>query len=254
MVKTEPTHKKLADSLMESGRSEASALDSVRAEVEKVYSRNRTNELFPAPPRRRGSVGLGYENPVLKGRNLHDKKEWSTEGKPARFLQLFSWNAGNLQRTVAGDTLSDLIASQFHIACIQAEALCGQQLLFESRGIKSLSSADKRSMINSGGTGIKVIRRCYSSDHPHCEMMHRPAYYNDPPSNPKQQCLWFLVADVVAFDNNLVHLERGGQFLWRVASSHLCNVHAKKQEVTQLDQMARHQVCVLNGWDDQAMG
>ena len=179
MVKTEPAFKRKHDYVLETGGTNEEALDSVKEEVDKIYSRNRTNETFPEPPKRRGSEGLGYVSPVLQGRNLSSKSEWDTEGKKADWCQFFSWNAGNLQRRARGDLLNDLIASQFHLTCIQeAEFLSTQQLLFQSRGIiQSLASADQKSRINSSGTGKKVIRRLYSSDQfVHAEMLHRPAY------------------------------------------------------------------------------
>ena len=71
-------------------------------------------------------------------------------------------------------------------------------------------SRDRSIMLNAGGSGIEVIRRLYSTDHPHCDMVHRPAYDGDLNTNPKQkQCDWSLTADVCAFDNALNPLGRG---------------------------------------------
>ena len=68
---------------------------------------------------RRGRAGLGYVHPILERRNLHDKKTWDQTGHPAKYLQLFSWNAGSLQRSSLGDMLNDLLASQYHISGLQ---------------------------------------------------------------------------------------------------------------------------------------
>ena len=96
-----------------------SARAAVRHEIEKSHSLNRSNELHPDPPLRRGSVGLGSINPVLVSRRRADKETWGNVGKPSKFIQFFSWSAGNLERKVEFDTLNDVIASQYHISCIQ---------------------------------------------------------------------------------------------------------------------------------------
>ena len=114
---------------MDSGGSMSQALDSVKEEVDKVYSRNRTNETFPDPPKKRGQEGLGFVSPILEGGNLAPKSEWSSQGMPSEVCQLFTWNAGNLQRQSRGDLLNDLIASQYDLVAIQeAEILSTQQL------------------------------------------------------------------------------------------------------------------------------
>ena len=134
--------------------------EAVRRAIERTTADNRSAELFPEPPLRRGRAGLGYVPPVLEGRHLHDKATWDKTGHPAKYIQIFSWNAGNLQRTSNMDTLNDLLASQFHVACLQeAEVYSGQQFLFESRGLRSAGSHDRSILINAGGTGLNVVKK-----------------------------------------------------------------------------------------------
>ena len=138
-----------------------------------------------------------------------------------------------MERRTQGDTLNDVIASQFHISCIQEAAgalTSGQRQLYDARGIQSISSRDLVSMINAGGSGVKVIKKCHDDDSMHCDMIHRPSYYGDTETAQKKQCVWYLVADVVAFDGDLIPLDKGGQYMWRVCTVHVCNVHAKKPE------------------------
>ena len=191
-------------------------------------------KFFEDLPVRRGRAGLGYQAPVLQGRHLHNKETWGHIAKPAKYIQVFSWNAGNLQRTSKCDTLNDLLASQFHIACLQeAAALSTQHVLFESRGIRSVVSRDRQTMINAGGTGVKIIRKGHKDSAAHCDMVHRPYSYNDPETDRRKQCLWYLCAGIVSLDgdlNDLDPMERGGQYVWRVRSIRLDNVHAKKQK------------------------
>ena len=54
------------------------------------------------------------------------------------------------------------------------------RFLYESRGIRSVVSRNRTITINAGGTGINVIRKCYDTEHPHCDMVHRPVYYDEP--------------------------------------------------------------------------
>ena len=77
---------------------------------------------------------------------------------------------------------------------------------------------------------MKVIRKSHDDDSMHCDMAQRPPYYGDTETTNKKQCVWYLVADVVAFDGELMPLDRGGQYMWRVCTMHVCNVHAKKRE------------------------
>ena len=222
LIRQDRRHADLAASVLDEGGSSLHARAAIRHEVERAFSLNRSNEVFDDPPMRRGTRGLGYHPPLLENRHLHDKALWDIVGKPSKFIQLFSWNAGNLQRSAMGDALNDLLASQFHIACLQeATMLAGQHSLFEARGIKSTVSRDRVSMINAGGTGLKVIRKCHKESAPHCDMVHRPAYYEDTETNTKKQCLWYLCADVVSFDGDGAPLDRGGQHMWRVCTIHL---------------------------------
>ena len=148
---------------------------------------NCSNELFSDVLIHRHGAGLGCKPPVLESRNMATKGNWDSKGYPAHFLQVFSWNAGNLQRSARMDTLNDLMASQFHVTSVQEADICAcQQLLLESRGIASISSRDITIMINAGGSGLKVIRKCHDVDHPHCDMVHRPYYYKDRFTNKKK--------------------------------------------------------------------
>ena len=108
--------------------------------------------------------------------------------------------------------------------------MAGQDHLFEARGIRSCTSVDKITMINAGGTGLKVIRKCYRESDPHCEMVHRPFYYDDPETNHQKQCLWYLCVDIVSFDGDLNPQDRGGQYMWRVCSLHFENDFANKRK------------------------
>ena len=254
MVRQDKRHADLAAAVIDQGGSSLHARAAVRHEIERSFAINRSNELFEDPPMRRGTRGIGYHPPVLEKRQLYSKELWDRVGKPSKFIQLFSWNAGNLQRSSDGDTLNDLLASQFHIACLQeATILAGQQILFDSRGIRSEVSRDRESMINAGGTGLKVIRKCHKESAPHCDMVHRPAYYGDTETNAKKQCLWYLCADIAAFDGDGTPVDRGGQYMWRVCTVHLDHDHAKKRrDVRQtladfLSLMMRDKVDIITG-------
>ena len=205
--------------------------DPLRPELDRQLVQNRSNRVGPEPSHP-VSAGVGYQGKALEKRRLADKESWDPVGKPSKFIQVFSWNAGNLERQVLGDTLNDVIASQFHISCLQeasgAVTSSFPSLLYASRGIQSVSSKSLVSMINAGGTGTKVIKKCHDEASMHCEMIHRPNYYGMKTTNKKMQCVWYLVADVVAFDDEQQPLDRGGQFMWRVCTVHVCNIHAKK--------------------------
>ncbi len=98
-------HDKMWQDVFDNTGSEMQAHKAVLADIERVTSINRSGEIFDDPRMRRGQAGLGYEEPVLRGRNLAKKETWDNVGHPAKFVQLFSWNAGNLQRMTRGDTL-----------------------------------------------------------------------------------------------------------------------------------------------------
>ena len=148
MVRQEKRYAELAATVMDQGGSSLHARAAVRHEIERTFAINRSNELFADPPLRRDRSGLGHSAPVLQNRQLASKELWDKMGRPSKFIQLFSWNAGNLQRITQGDTLNDLLASQFHIVCIQeALAMAGQHALFESRGTTSEISRELVSMI-----------------------------------------------------------------------------------------------------------
>ena len=68
MIKTPlvPALKRKTKDVMESGGTFDEALDSVREEVDKVYSRNRTNETFPDPPKREVKRGWALSAPCWK--------------------------------------------------------------------------------------------------------------------------------------------------------------------------------------------
>ena len=103
-----PEHRSLARAVALRGGNPTAA---VQREITRAASMNSSNELFDDPYMRQGTQGLGYVLPLLRGRNLHDKETWDMEGFPAKYIQVFSWNAGNLQRIAQGDTLNDLLAS-----------------------------------------------------------------------------------------------------------------------------------------------
>ena len=60
-------------------------------------------------------------------------------------------------------------------------------------------------------------------------MLHRPAYYGDTETNEKKQCLWYLCADIAAFDGDGIPVGRGGQYMWCICSIHLDHDHVKKR-------------------------
>ena len=75
-------------------------------------------------------------------------------------MQVFSWNAGNLQRNTQLGTVNDLIATPFHMSVVQeAEAYCVQPQVFDARAIRSVSSRDRSTMINAGGSGFKIVKK-----------------------------------------------------------------------------------------------
>ena len=152
--------------------------------IDRIRAANRSNEKFEDPtgdPLRRGLAGIGWISPALEGRNLTSVENWTGQGHPSHHIQLSSLNAGNLHRSTKIDTLSDLVASQFHITCLQeAKSLSVCSHLLNARGIVSCESRDRCTRFNAGGSGIKVVQKCYSEDAPHCDFVNRPYYYDGP--------------------------------------------------------------------------
>ena len=80
------------------------------------------------------------------------------------------------------DTVNDLAMQPFHIGCVQeAFAESVQYPLFDSRGIESSVSRNRTIMINSGGGGWKLIRKCHDPDYELCDWMQRPSLYEETP-------------------------------------------------------------------------
>ena len=235
MIRSTKPHLELAKTVLGLGGSSSQARAAVRHEIERSYSSNRTNEICAEGPTslstQPGSAGIGFKSAVLNDRKLADQAIWDKIGKSSKYIQFFSWNAGNLGRPAQNDLLNDLIASPFHIACLQeAREAVHQRLRYEQRGIRSVQSRDLVSMINAGGSGLKIIRKCHDEDSKHCDMVHRPFYYAHEGTSKDMQCIWHLVADVAAFDGDLIPLNRGGQFMWRVCTVHMDCRHAHKKE------------------------
>ena len=111
--------------------------------IDRAHKVNRSNEVCTEPPAvNRGLTGIGFKPRALEGRNLIDKEDWDKIGKPSHQIQVFSWSAGNLERTSDHGLLNDLIASPYHIGLIQeakGSRSTGQTTLFESRAIHSVT-------------------------------------------------------------------------------------------------------------------
>ena len=145
--------------------------------VGRTHAANRSDEIFKDPsgePLRLGGAGIGYAPPALQGRNMSTVDKRTGPGYHSHCIQLFSWDAGNLGRSSKRDTLSDLVASQFHSMCLQeAYHVSVQPFLFSSRDISGCESRGRCTRINAGGTGIKVVRKCHSEKAPHCDFADR---------------------------------------------------------------------------------
>ena len=80
------------------------------------------------------------------------------------------------------DTHNDLAAQPFHIGCVhEAFAESVQYPLFDSRGIESSVSRDRTIMINSGGGGWNMIRKCHDENYELCDWMQRPSLNEESP-------------------------------------------------------------------------
>ena len=169
-------------------------------ELNTFFARNRsallnqnvsiTQELFKTAPAilsahllRNFQAGLGYKHKVIEHQQLSLAANWNSRGFDALVLAFFSWNAGNLQRHCKGDCLNDLSASPWHVVGIQeAEATSVQQALYDSRGIKSISSRDRCIMINAGGSWYKMARKVHEDDtreNENCDWIQRPSTYDE---------------------------------------------------------------------------
>ena len=87
-----------------------------------------------------------------------------------------------LQRNARLDTVNDLLATPFHVACVQeAEAYCVQPQMFDARAIHSVCSRDRSTMVNAGGTCFKTIRKTYSEEETICGWIRRTFNVDYPP-------------------------------------------------------------------------
>ena len=72
---------------------------------------NRSGEIFNDPagePLRLGGAGIGWKPPALIGGNMWKPEEWyGRPGNHSHDLQLFSWNAGNSQRSAKRGTRAE---------------------------------------------------------------------------------------------------------------------------------------------------
>ena len=57
-----------------------------------------TPAIFSQGVLRRNSAGIGFKNKAVATQELALASNWSSTGRDAPFLQLFTWNAGNLSR------------------------------------------------------------------------------------------------------------------------------------------------------------
>ena len=57
-----------------------------------------TPAIFSQGVLRRNSAGIGFKNKAVATQELALASNWSSTGRDAAFLQLFTWNAGNLSR------------------------------------------------------------------------------------------------------------------------------------------------------------
>ena len=143
---------------------------------------------------RNGHAGIGSRNKALRRRPLAKAVDWTSRVHDTNIIPFFNWNAGNLSRVAQGDTLNDLLISPYHLEAVQeASTHASQPSLMESRGIASQSSRDGSIMINSGGSGYKMVRKTHSdvpvptNSRPapintFCDWIQRPSmYFMDPP-------------------------------------------------------------------------
>ena len=66
---------------------------------------------------------------------------------------------------IMGDTLNDIMITPYHIETVQeASTHASQPALMGARGIATASSRDGTIMINSGGSGYKMVRTTHSDE------------------------------------------------------------------------------------------
>ena len=132
---------------------------------------NTQEEYTDAPRRmsinllRRDRTGIGWRNKAVAKQKLTVASDWQITGHAAKFIQLFTWNAGNLQRAANNDTSNDLMCQRWHICCIhEANSERVQQPLYDARAIQSSSTVDRTIMANSGGSGYQLIEKTHDAD------------------------------------------------------------------------------------------
>ena len=103
-------HRGVASEIRAQGGGPQEASAAVPSDIERATPVNRTSELFPGAPLRRGRAGLGHKPPVLVGRQLRSRETWDGVGYPAHAIQVLSWKVGSLQSITRADTLNDLVA------------------------------------------------------------------------------------------------------------------------------------------------
>ena len=168
------------------------------------------NDFANADLLRRGQGGIGFRLPSTKGRNMTAKDQWRADkAYPSTCLNVFSWNAGNIDRRSNLDTIVDLIASGWHIALLQEassegplENICIQRAILRSQ------DPTRDLAIHAGGTGLKMVELVYDQEDPHSYIINKPWAISTDPSNTF--ALGYYVADVAAFDpDTLTFLDSG---------------------------------------------
>ena len=87
-------------------------------------------------------------------------------------------------------------------------------------------SRDKYIMINSGEYGKKGIRECQDERDFFCDQVHLPFYYDKLTGTCHEwQGLWYMVADICAFDEEMNPINHTEQHFWRACSVPVYHEH-----------------------------
>ena len=123
---------------------------------------------------RRARAGVGFEPNVCSRSNLTRATNWTSEAHEAKFVQLLTWNAGNLARRCLMDVVNNFLCQNWHLACVQeGNSDNVQQPLYDARGIASEKSECGSIVVNAGGGGYKSVEQTHDDEHPNRNWLPR---------------------------------------------------------------------------------
>ena len=200
---------------------------------ERATPMSRSNEIdrhFPILLMR-NRQGIGYRNTALEGAPI--VSNYSADvAQDSNILVFFSCNAGNLERNILGDTLLALSTTPtHHISAMQEAASLRSREICTQRGISYSIHADSNTAIRAGGTGIKVIRPCFTEEEDEFRWVNhipRPFATEEGPTSIAGR---YEMSDVATFNQCTGKLlYRSGKTVWRVM-----NLHANSKAAHSVD-------------------